>query len=132
MTAPATQSREPSKSTDSLQFVILAHDWPSLHWDILLQSGNRLMGWRGDSSGHFLDGGLIVQSDDHRLEYLDYEGAVSGNRGVVHRLDRGELAWIETGPNRLAARISGKVWKGILRLTKETAGNWFATLDRAD
>jgi len=90
------------------------------------------MGWRGDSSGHFLNGGLIVQSDDHRLEYLDYEGVVSGNRGIVRRLDRGELVWLETGPNLLVARISGKVWKGTLRLTKGTDGDWFATLDRAD
>jgi len=132
MTTPATQSSEPSKSADSMQFVILSHDWPYFHWDILLQSGNRLMGWRGDSSGHFLNGGLIVQSDDHRLEYLDYEGVVSGNRGIVHRLDRGELVWLETGPNLLVAKISGKVWKGTLRLTKETDGDWFATLDRAD
>ncbi len=26
---------------------------------------------------------------DHRLEYLDYEGHISGNRGQVYRIDRG-------------------------------------------
>jgi hypothetical protein len=71
------------------RFVILEHDHPSLHWDLMLEMGTVLRTWRlsAPPSG----GGTIAVEPlgDHRAIYLDYEGPVSGNRGTVRRWDAG-------------------------------------------
>ena len=72
------------------RFVILAHDWPAPHWDLLLEADGVLKAWRlladpasGDAPAE--------PNTDHRLLYLDYEGPVSGNRGTVARWDVGSF-----------------------------------------
>jgi hypothetical protein len=71
------------------RFVILEHDWPTTHWDLLLEASPVLKAWRllaepGE--------GRAVPAEpnfDHRLVYLDYEGPLTGNRGTVRRWDAG-------------------------------------------
>lgn len=46
---------------------------------------------------------------DHRREYLDYEGPVSGNRGEVRRVARGEVAWQVLDAHRASLTIA---WLG--------------------
>jgi hypothetical protein len=41
--------------------------------------------------------------DDHRREYLDYQGAVSGGRGQVERIARGRCLRLEETPAVLEA-----------------------------
>ncbi len=73
------------------QFVILEHDHPFLHWDLLIEDGDCLASWR------LLDlprVGMRVRASllpVHRREYLTQEGPVSGNRGSVRRLHAGLL-----------------------------------------
>jgi len=71
------------------RFVILAHDWPTPHWDLLLEAGPVLKAWRllADPTG----GATVAAwpNYDHRLLYLDYEGPLSGERGSVTRWDAG-------------------------------------------
>ena len=72
------------------RFVILEHDHPFLHWDLLLEDGEVLKSWR---LLHFPKIGFSIPAErmpDHRLMYLDYEGPVSGNRGTVKRFASGE------------------------------------------
>ena len=62
-------------------------------------------------------------SFNHRLLYLDYEGPVSGNRGIVRRWDGGEYRLEDERPGRLllwfdGARIQG--W-AVLKGNEE---NW--------
>jgi hypothetical protein len=78
--------------TQRSRFVILEHDHPFLHWDLLLQQGETLAGWR--LLRHPMTGGWIPSESlaDHRLMYLDYEGPVSNNRGVVSRVASGEFS----------------------------------------
>ncbi|MGL6094853.1 MAG: DNA polymerase ligase N-terminal domain-containing protein [Fimbriiglobus sp.] len=79
------------------RFVILAHDWPTPHWDLLLEAGPVLMAWRLLAE----PGGLPVSAEpnvDHRLVYLDYEGPVSGGRGTVIRWDFGTFDGDIGGP----------------------------------
>lgn len=72
------------------RYVLLAHDWPTPHFDLLLECGDVLKSWR------LLAGptpGVTVPAEpnaDHRLAYLDYEGEVSGGRGTVRRVAAGE------------------------------------------
>src|ERR1700704_4821039 len=73
------------------RFVILEHDHPVLHWDLMLEAGTALRTWRlaraPSAPGEVID---ALALPDHRLFYLDYEGPVSGGRGVVKRWDAGE------------------------------------------
>jgi hypothetical protein len=49
---------------------------------------------------------------DHRLAYLEYEGPVSGDRGTVRRLDRGEY----TAMTQSTFRIIGQKLQGEIKL----------------
>ncbi|MGL6074667.1 MAG: DNA polymerase ligase N-terminal domain-containing protein [Fimbriiglobus sp.] len=71
------------------RFVILTHDWPSKHWDLLLEVGPVCKAWR--LLAEPLPKAIVRAEpiDDHRLFYLDYEGPVAGDRGIVEVWDRG-------------------------------------------
>ena len=71
------------------RFVVLEHDWNGVHWDLMIEVGTAFRTWR-------LEAPIVAGADvpairlaDHRLDYWDYEGPVSGDRGTVRRLDRG-------------------------------------------
>ncbi|MBL8849859.1 MAG: hypothetical protein JNG89_09250 [Planctomycetaceae bacterium] len=71
------------------RYVILTHDHPFPHWDLMLESGDTLATWRlldKPAPGRTC---RAEQLPDHRVAYLDYEGPVSGGRGVVARWDHG-------------------------------------------
>ncbi|MFO0864423.1 MAG: DNA polymerase ligase N-terminal domain-containing protein [Gemmataceae bacterium] len=71
------------------RFVLLEHDHPTLHWDLMLEEGDSLRTWRLPSPRF---GGEPMEATSlapHRLAYLDYEGPVSGGRGSVKRVDAG-------------------------------------------
>ena len=74
---------------DRRRFVILQHDHPFLHWDLLLERGESAATWR---LLNLPTVGLAIPAErigDHRLHYLDIEGAVSGDRGTVIRIASG-------------------------------------------
>lgn len=98
------------------RFAILTHDYPTLHWDLLLEWEGTLRTFRlpAPPDGSSKCAALLLP--DHRLLYLDYEGPVSGNRGEVIGWDRGELEWLEQEPGRMAVRARGARLHGILRL----------------
>jgi len=71
--------------------VILEHDHPYLHWDLLIESGDVLYAWRLSecpAPGRRVSAERIP---DHRSLYLNYEGRVSGDRGTVARVCAGQL-----------------------------------------
>ncbi|MBA2225321.1 MAG: DNA polymerase ligase N-terminal domain-containing protein [Thermogemmata sp.] len=71
------------------RYVILEHNWPAVHWDLLLDVGAVLRAWRLWEEPAV---GVTMRAEinaDHRRIYLDYEGEVSGGRGVVRRWDAG-------------------------------------------
>ena len=96
------------------RFVVLEHDFPDLHWDLMLEVGPVLKTWRL-THPPASDGGRVnaVPIADHRLVYLDYEGPISGNRGTVKRWDWGEYQ-IEEGTDRI--RLAGVKVQGVLSL----------------
>jgi hypothetical protein len=103
------------------QFVLLEHDHPELHWDFMLESGDVLLTWRLDripAEGCEFD---VIGLPDHRKVYLDYEGPVSGNRGSVVRIDRGEFEFVESPDDSLEARLMGPRLRGTARLQKKTS-----------
>ena len=73
------------------RFVILEHDHPFLHWDFLIEKGEKLDAWR---LLEFPKAGMRVDAlplPDHRRCYLEYEGPISGDRGSVRRVYSGTL-----------------------------------------
>jgi len=98
------------------RFVILEHDHPELHWDLMLEAGEVLRTWKlagPPTADHEIS---IQSSFDHRPLYLDYEGPISGNRGNVVRWDEGEFAWLKQEAGEVAVLLTGKRLRGVLRL----------------
>lgn len=74
------------------RFVILEHDHPFLHWDLLLEFGDILKSFR---LLEFPKASVWIDSEslpDHRTLYLDFEGEISGNRGTVKQVHSGQYS----------------------------------------
>jgi hypothetical protein len=94
------------------RFVVLAHDWPTPHWDLLLEAGPVLKAWRLLAEPGV---GRVVAAEpnsDHRLLYLDYEGPLSGGRGSVRRWDAGTFEG-EVGGAGWRVRFVGRRLVGV-------------------
>jgi hypothetical protein len=106
------------------RFVVLEHDHPALHWDLLLEAGEVLRSWRLSGLPR---SGLIVDAEpsfDHRRIYLDYEGPVSGGRGWVRRWDAGNYEIVAEPPGALLILFSGSHLRGRACLTRKEASHW--------
>jgi hypothetical protein len=113
------------------RFVLLDHDHPQPHVDFMLEVAGVLWTWRFDEMPTSEIPVVAVRIGDHRIEYLDYEGSVSGNRGRVIRLDRGEFVWVERTDSRIVVGLEGHGLRGLLTLTHLEAARWQALLERS-
>ena len=103
------------------------------HWDLMLEHENRLVSWAFDehpldlldtSLTHSLESGIAVPlvglpTKDHRLDFLEYEGPLSRNRGLVTRHLAGTYQWLRRTPARVAVRLS---FDGIVRTLEFQVG----------
>lgn len=85
-----------------LRYAVLHHtgiDPP--HFDLMFETtpGSKLSTWR---CPHWppQSGDIFAALGDHRREYLEYEGAVSGNRGHVNRVAAGRVLSLEESGNQ--------------------------------
>lgn len=114
------------------RFVILEHDHPVLHWDLMLEADGVLQTWRlaqAPEVGRTIEATAL---GDHRLAYLDYEGPVSGNRGTVRRWDAGDFD--ETSASVASVRqfhLRGARVVGHVRLEQIDGMNWRLLWTRA-
>ena len=74
------------------RFVILHHQSPTnVHWDVMLETDSALATWaippQCPSGTSFTC--PATRLPDHRKHYLDYEGEISDNRGVVFQINTG-------------------------------------------
>lgn len=126
------------------RFVILEHDHPTLHWDLLLDNGEqRVPTWRlrqAPSEQPQLEAGMrfaakaanmekidAVKLPDHRRMYLDYEGPVSGDRGQVTRWDAGQYIEIGRQEDVRELRLEGVRLRGfamLVRTATPAPDNW--------
>jgi hypothetical protein len=115
------------------RFVLLYHDCPPhlgkpSHWDFMLEDEGALLTWvlAEQPTVDGIDGSTIVavRLVDHRLAYLDYEGPVSGDRGLVSRVDAGTFTWIERTPARVRVQLAGTILSGKAILTLVGGDAW--------
>lgn len=112
------------------RFVLLFHDLSGTaegasHWDLMLERDGALLTWRlptlpapwRDADGEAAlpsPSDAAVRLHDHRAAYLEYEGPVSGNRGHVARVDRGEYLVLDESPEGIEVELLGQ--RGTFRL----------------
>jgi hypothetical protein len=102
-----------------VRFVILEHDHPILHWDLMLEAGDALHTWRLAEEPVQERAIEATALADHRAMYLDYEGPVSGNRGTVRRWDAGEFAEdAESSPSKRVLFLQGVRVQGRVRIER--------------
>jgi hypothetical protein len=110
------------------RFVILEHDHPTRHWDLMLEAGPVLRTWRLSTPPQPGRSVEAIPSFDHRLIYLDYEGPVSGNRGTVRRWDAGTFAWETNTPEQIAVHLAGVHVAGLASL-RQHGPEWSLTVE---
>ena len=101
------------------RFVVQRHDRATddVHYDLMIEAGEKLATVQLEVApdGEETRG---VRSFDHRRVYLEYEGEVSGGRGVVAIWDQGQVTDIAGDPTqaRYEARFAGEKLTGTYEL----------------
>jgi len=110
----------PTLQPEWLRYVVLRHEGiAEPHFDLMFETGrgSTLASWR--SPVWPIDVGLSLEPlGDHRREYLEYEGAVSGDRGYVKRVARGRHRVLQDESNVLVVELEDG---SIYRLPRTTA-----------
>jgi hypothetical protein len=138
------------------RFVLLYHDCPAdysrqSHWDLMLEDGGALRTWAVDrlpkgwnaaqAATTAVDADCPApagedcvtarQLGDHRSDYLEYEGRLSGNRGSVTRVVAGYFATEIESPYLWRLSVSSDMLAGALEMRRadsestEWTLNWF-------
>jgi hypothetical protein len=83
------------------RFVVQRHEVApgDVHFDFMVEAGEKLATWK--FPGPLPEQGELVgeRSFDHRRVYLEFEGEISGGRGRVSIVARGELEDREGDPS---------------------------------
>ncbi len=129
-------ARGRAKGTRALNYYIQRHDATRLHYDFRLELDGVLKSWavpKGPSLDP-ADKRLAVQTEDHPLDYGEFEGVIPEKQygaGEVLLWDRGE--WTPEDPDpraalrkgRLHFRLDGEKLRGSWTLTRlRDAKNW--------
>jgi hypothetical protein len=110
------------------RFVLLRHECPPgfgqpSHWDFMIEDGPELLTYRllelPTPERPTVAAEALAR---HRLEYLDYEGPVSNDRGEVRRVDAGEFRWIERTPLSATLEAAGHFFHGVMTLDGDIDG----------
>jgi len=108
------------------RFVILRHECPygykqGVHWDLMLEESRVLRTWALSAEPVVGQTISAEQLADHRLAYLDYEGPISGDRGVVSRWDCGSYELLDSVAGELCFLMHGNRLSGRAVLTSDSS-----------
>ena len=106
------------------RYVILEHDQPFRHWDLLLEAGQVLRSWRLAAPPQAGEPVEALALFDHRLMYLDYQGPIGGNRGQVTRWDAGTFSWEEQTHDSMLLLMNGVRLRGQAFLSRVSQEKW--------
>jgi hypothetical protein len=111
------------------RYVVLFHEMPAPalsqrpdHWDLMLQRDDVLWTWALPKEPHQPQ--TAQRLADHRLAFLDYEGPISGGRGIVSRWDAGQYAVQHLTDDRIVVRLTGVRLVGEVRLVSLADDRW--------
>jgi hypothetical protein len=111
------------------RFVLLLHTTDgssydgATHWDFMIEISGAdpqcaLRTWALESRPRPGKEITATELALHRLEYLEYEGPVSGHRGCVQRVDQGHYEMIEANKDSLTMRLFGQTICGTVTLRR--------------
>jgi hypothetical protein len=128
------------------RFVLLYHDCPPdferpSHWDLMLESGSALRTWSlarlPKAWGQHRDRTAEPYSNcpplsnensvpaeqlaDHRLDYLTFEGSLSGNRGQAICIERGNFTTGAESDRFWQVTLAGPICNGRVTLQQSAA-----------
>ncbi len=111
-------------------FVVQEHHARRLHWDLRLEMDGVLKSW-AIPKGIPTEPGvrrLAVQTEDHPLEYADFEGTIPEGyygAGEVRIWDRGEYELLERTPDKITFVARGGRMRGKYTLIRMRGSeNW--------
>ena len=106
------------------RYVILRHELHGLdahratHWDLMLECDGGPRTWALPDEPKLGSSSDAEALADHRIAYLEYEGAVSGNRGFVTRRDAGNYELVSESDTSLELEIAGGNFAAYVTLKK--------------
>jgi bifunctional non-homologous end joining protein LigD len=111
------------------RFVVQEHHARRLHWDLRLEHEGTLKSWalpRGVPV-HPDENRLAVHTEDHPLEYLDFEGEIPKGEygaGSMSVWDRGSFEAEKFRDNEVIATFSGERLRGRYALFQTRGDDW--------
>jgi bifunctional non-homologous end joining protein LigD len=111
------------------RFVIQEHHARRIHWDLRLERDGTLASWalpRGVPPAP-KDNRLAVRTEDHPLEYLDFEGEIPKGEygaGTMSIWDRGTYVAEKFGDDKVEIELRGERVQGRYALFPTTGKNW--------
>ncbi len=119
---PAGGSK-PETSAAGLVYVIQKHAASRLHYDLRLEENGVLASWAIPKAPPAVEGEkrLAVRTEDHPLEYADFEGAIPEpeyGAGTVEIWDRGTYTPVESTDSKWIVDIRGRKLTGRYALVR--------------
>jgi bifunctional non-homologous end joining protein LigD len=125
---PEPTGRRPRKK-GAPRFVVQEHSARRLHWDLRLEHDGALASWalpRGVPE-HPDENRLAVHTEDHPLEYLEFEGEIPKGEygaGTMTVWDRGTFDAEKFRENEVIATFDGERMKGRYALFQTRGQDW--------
>lgn len=115
-----------SVSDGELRFVLLRHEMPessqrASHYDLMLERSGDLFTLELLAALEPAVPQAGRELAPHRKAYLDFEGAVSGDRGEVRRIDRGSLRISSWAGDAIEVELHGRTIRGRLTCSRDAA-----------
>src|SRR5918996_991392 len=111
------------------RFVVQQHDATRLHWDLRLEHDGVLASWalpRGVPA-HPDENRLAVHTEDHPLEYLDFEGEIPKGEygaGTMRVWDSGTFEAEKFRENEVIATFHGERMRGRYAIFQTRGKDW--------
>ena len=119
------------------RFVVLRHELPASsprasHWDFMLEGGSGLRTWALEALPSEGEPTVAQALPEHRLDYLTYEGSVSGDRGRVWRWDEGRYVYLSNLVDECIVRVEGRKMHATWTLSRTVDDQRWVVLDGGD
>ncbi len=126
------QPSEPTPNNRHQTFVIQKHQARRLHYDFRLERDGVLKSWAVPKGlpQNKEDKRLAIQTEDHPLEYQQFEGEIPQGQygaGTVDILDHGVYSPIKWEKNTIEILLAGQVYSGryvLVRFNRAGKNHW--------